>query len=317
MSAHQPVLVDEVVNGFALVEDGWYVDGTYGRGGHSGEILARIGRHGRLLALDKDPEAVADGIRRFGADPRFTIEHAGFEQLRDAVEPWLGNHALSGVLLDLGVSSPQIEAPRRGFSFAMDGPLDMRMNPTAGQTAAAWLAEVGEAALVRVLHDYGEEPRARRIAAAIVRARTAAPLTSTAQLARVVRAAAPAAAGRSQSRIHPATRVFQALRIVVNDELAALERGLRASVELLAAGGRVLVISFHSLEDRIVKRFIAREARGDPAYAGLPHIPPQARPRLRRVGRLIRPADAELASNRRARSARLRIAEKLALEDAS
>lgn len=317
MSAHQPVLVDEVVDGLALVEDGCYVDGTYGRGGHSSEILARIGRNGRLLALDKDPEAVADGIQRFGADPRFTIEHAGFENMRDAVEPWLGGHALSGVLLDLGVSSPQLEVAGRGFSFAVDGPLDMRMNPTSGQTAAAWLADVGEAALARALRDFGEEPRARRIAAAIVRERTAAPLTRTAQLARVVSAAAPAAAGRSGSRIHPATRVFQALRIAVNDELAVLERGLRASVERLAPGGRLLAISFHSLEDRIVKRFIARESRGDPAYAGLPQIPPEARPRLRRVGRLIRPADAELARNRRARSARLRVAEKLAQEDAS
>ncbi len=316
MSAHQPVLVDEVVDGLALLEDGWYVDGTYGRGGHSSEILARLGRHGRLLALDKDPEAVADGRRRLGGDPRVTIEHAGFEDLREAVAPWLGSRDLSGVLLDLGVSSPQLDTARRGFSFAEDGPLDMRMDTTTGQTAAAWLAAVDEAALVRALRDYGEEPRARRIAAAVVRERTTAALTGTAQLARVVSNAAPAPAGRPGSRIHPATRVFQALRIVVNDELGALERGLRASVELLAFRGRLLVISFHSLEDRIVKRFIAREARGDPAYAGLPQIPPEARPRLRRVGRLIRPSDAELSQNRRARSARLRIAERLAGEDA-
>ena len=316
MCAHQPVLVEEVVDGLVLFEDGCYVDGTYGRGGHSSEILARIGRNGRLLALDKDPEAVADGRQRLGGDPRFSIEHAGFENLREAVAPWLGNRTLAGVLLDLGVSSPQLDTARRGFSFAEDGPLDMRMDPTTGQTVAGWLAEAGEAELARVLRDYGEEPRARRIAAAIVRARTAAPLTSTAQLAGVVSAAAPAAARRSRSRIHPATRVFQALRIVVNDELAVLERGLRASVELLAGGGRLLVISFHSLEDRIVKRFVAREVRGDPAYAGLPRIPAEARPRLRHVGRLIRPADAELARNRRARSARLRIAEKLAQENA-
>ncbi len=317
MSAHQPVLVEEVVDGLVLVEDGCYVDGTYGRGGHSTEILERIGRRGRLLALDKDPDAVADGRQRFGQDPRFTIEHAGFENLREAVAPWLGERNLAGVLLDLGVSSPQLDTARRGFSFAEDGPLDMRMDPSTGQTAAAWLAEAGEGELVRVLRDYGEEPRARRIAAAIVRERRAAPLTGTAQLARVVSAAAPAAAGRSRSRIHPATRVFQALRIVVNDELAVLERGLRASVELLASGGRLLVISFHSLEDRIVKRFIAHEERGDPAWAGLPQIPPEARPRLRRVGRLVRPAAAELDRNRRARSARLRIAEKLAPEGAS
>lgn len=317
MSEHQPVLVDEVLDGLALVEDGWYVDGTYGRGGHSTEILARIGQHGRLLALDKDPEAVAAGYQRLGGDPRFTIEHAGFEDLRDVVAPWLKSHALSGVLLDLGVSSPQLDCARRGFSFAEDGPLDMRMNPTTGRTAAAWLADASEAELVRAFRDYGEEPRARRIAAAIVRERRAAPLTRTAQLARVVTAAAPVAAGRRDSRVHPATRVFQAVRIEVNDELRALERALQASVELLAAGGRLLVISFHSLEDRIVKRFIAREARGDPAWAGLPQVPPEARARLRRVGRLVRPGDAELARNRRARSARLRIAEKLAREAVS
>ena len=315
MSEHQPVLVDAVVDGLALVEDGWYVDGTYGRGGHSTEILARIGRHGRLLALDKDPEAVADGLRRLGGDSRFTIEHAGFEDLRDAVAPWLGGRALSGVLLDLGVSSPQLETARRGFSFAEDGPLDMRMNPTTGQTAAVWLARVRPAELVRVLRNYGEEPHARRIAAAIVRERATRPLASTRQLARIVSAAAPASARRSETRIHPATRVFQALRIAVNNELEALEQALRASVEMLAVGGRLVAISFHSLEDRIVKRFIASEARGDPAYAGLPDIPPHARARLRRVGRLIRPTDAETARNRRARSARLRIAEKLAQED--
>ena len=259
---------------------------------------------------------MADGRQRLGGDPRVTIEHAGFEDLREAVAPWLGSRDLSGVLLDLGVSSPQLDTARRGFSFAEDGPLDMRMDTTTGQTAAAWLAAVDEAALARALRDYGEEPRARRIAAAVVRERTTAALTGTAQLARVISNAAPAPAGRPGSRIHPATRVFQALRIVVNDELGALERGLRASVELLASRGRLLVISFHSLEDRIVKRFIAREARGDPAYAGLPQIPPEARPRLRRVGRLIRPSDAELSQNRRARSARLRIAERLAREDA-
>ena len=258
---------------------------------------------------------MADGLRRLGGDPRFTIEHAGFEDLRDAVAPWLGGRALSGVLLDLGVSSPQLETARRGFSFAEDGPLDMRMNPTSGQTAAAWLARVSPAELVRVLRNYGEEPHARRIAAAIVRERAATPLASTRQLARIVSAAVPASARRSEARIHPATRVFQALRIAVNNELEALEQALRASVEMLAVGGRLLAISFHSLEDRIVKRFIASEARGDPAYAGLPHIPPHARARLRRVGRLIRPTDAETARNRRARSARLRIAEKLAQED--
>jgi len=312
MSEHQPVLLAEVLEGLALVDDGWYVDGTYGRGGHSTEILARIGGRGRLLALDKDPDAVADGRRRFAADSRFTIEHAGFENFLAVVEPWLGQHALAGVVLDLGVSSPQLDEPGRGFSFSRDGPLDMRMDLTSGQTAASWLASVSEDELVSVLRSYGEERYARAIAAAIVRARVKTPLTSTHQLAEIVRSASP----RTKSRIHPATRVFQALRIVVNNELEALQSALGECVELLAGGGRLLVISFHSLEDRIVKRFMSREARGDPVYAGLPDMPVAARPRLRRVGGLIRPSASEIERNPRSRSARLRIAERLIQEPA-
>lgn len=313
MLEHRPVLLAEALDGLAIADDGWYVDGTYGRGGHSTEILARIGERGRLLALDKDPEAVVDGRRRFGADARFAIEHAGFEQLREVVPPWLGNNKLAGVLLDLGVSSPQLESPERGFSFSRDGPLDMRMNTTRGRTAAQWLAAVSEAELVAVLKRYGEEPKARRIAAAIVAARKTTPLTTTRQLAELVTGAAPS----GPSRIHPATRVFQALRIVVNEELEALERALEASVDLLADGARLVVISFHSLEDRIVKRFIAKESRGDPVYAGLPDIPIAARARLKAVGKLVRPSEPELAANPRARSARLRIAERLVVGGAA
>lgn len=310
MSEHQPVLMAEALTGLALNRDGWYVDGTYGRGGHSTEILARLGAEGRLLALDKDPEAVADGRRRFAGDRRFSIVHAGFEDIRAAVEAWRGAGRVAGVLFDLGVSSPQLATAERGFSFSQDGPLDMRMNPTSGETAACWLADASEAEIVRVLREYGEEPRARSIAAAIVRERSLRPIASTVQLADLVARVAP----RGRARIHPATRVFQALRIAVNRELESLERALEACVELLAAGGRLVVISFHSLEDRIVKHFIAREARGDPRYAGLPEMPPEARARLRAVGRLIRPSDDEIASNPRARSARLRVAEKLELE---
>jgi 16S rRNA (cytosine1402-N4)-methyltransferase len=311
MLEHRPVLLAEALNGLAIAEDGWYVDGTYGRGGHSTEILARIGERGRLLALDKDPEAVADGRRRLSSDARFAIEHAGFEQLRDVVPPWLGNNKLAGILLDLGVSSPQLESPERGFSFSRDGPLDMRMNTTRGRTAAEWLAAVSEAELVTVLKRFGEEPRARRIASAIVAARKTQALTTTRELAELVARVAPSGA----SRLHPATRVFQALRIAVNKELEALERALTASVELLADGARLAVISFHSLEDRIVKRFIAKESRGNPVYAGLPDIPVEARARLKPVGKLVRPSEAELTANPRARSARLRIAERLAVGD--
>ncbi len=307
MTDHQPVLVKEALEGLAIAADGWYVDGTYGRGGHSAEILAQLGEHGRLFALDKDPEAVAHGRARFTAEPRFAIEHGGFQSLDRYVQPWLQGNALAGVLLDIGVSSPQLDTAARGFSIVHDGPLDMRMDTTRGDTAAEWLAHVGEDELRRVFYRLGEEPRARQIAAAIVTARAVAPITRTQQLAEIV----AQSSGYRRSRVHPATRVFQAIRIQINAELAALERALERCVELLTAGGRLCVISFHSLEDRIVKRFIARQAKGDPAYAGLPDMPPQARPRLRRIGRLVRPSAAEVATNPRARSARLRVAERL------
>lgn len=308
MLVHQPVLVGEAIEGLALQDSGWYVDATFGRGGHSGEILARLAAGGRLLALDKDPEAVAYARERFGAEPRFTIAHAGFEKFGAIVAPWLAGHPLAGALFDLGVSSPQLEAPGRGFSFVQDGPLDMRMNTASGETAAEWLAHVDQKELADVLFRYGEEPRARQIAAAIVRARQAAPIVTTRALATLV----AAYADRRKTRIHPATRVFQAIRIAVNDELAALERALDDCLGLLAPGGRLAVISFHSLEDRIVKRFMQREARGDEAYAGLPDVPPHARPKLALVGRLVRPSAEEVERNPRARSARLRVAERLA-----
>ena len=307
------MLLREALEGLALRDDGWYVDATYGRGGHSAEILARLGAQGRLLALDKDWDAVAHGASRFAADGRFTIRHAGFEELEVVVAPWLAGRKLDGVLFDLGVSSPQLDQPERGFSFAHDGPLDMRMNTAVGATAAEWLASASQQELADVLFRYGEEPRARQIAAAIVRAREVTPLTTTRALADLI----AVRAGRGESRIHPATRAFQAIRIAVNAELAALERALPQAVALLATGGRLVVISFHSLEDRIVKRFFAREARGDEAYAGLPNVPPHARPRLRLVGRLVRPAADEVEDNPRARSARLRIAEREPLEAAA
>ena len=312
---HQPVLLQEALEGLSLRNDGWYVDATYGRGGHSAEILARLGSQGRLLALDKDADAVAAARERLAGDPRFRIEHAGFEDLAAVAQPWLGASRLAGILFDLGVSSPQLDEPTRGFSFAHDGPLDMRMNRTLGPTAAEWLADVPQQELADVLFRYGEEPRARQIAAAIVRTRATTPIRTTRELAELVAAHAGRQPGRA--RIHPATRAFQAIRIALNDELGALERGLAQSVVLLAAHGRLAVISFHSLEDRIVKRFMAREARGDEAYAGLPNIPPHARPRLTLVGKLVRPGEAELERNPRARSARLRIAERTPLEQAA
>jgi 16S rRNA (cytosine1402-N4)-methyltransferase len=307
------VLLREALEGLLLREDGWYVDATYGRGGHSAALLAGLGAQGRLLALDKDSEAVAHGRERFAGDERFAICHAGFEDLAAVVTPWLAGHALAGVLFDLGVSSPQLTVAERGFSFAHDGPLDMRMNTSAGMTAAEWLSAVPQRELVDTLFRYGEEPRARQIAAAIVRAREEAPITRTRQLADLI----AAHAGRQTGRIHPATRAFQAIRIVINDELGALERALAQCLDLLATGGRLVVISFHSLEDRIVKRFMAHEARGDEVYAGLPNIPPHARPRLALVGKLVRPDESEIERNPRSRSARLRVAERLAAERAA
>jgi 16S rRNA (cytosine1402-N4)-methyltransferase len=304
------VLLQEALEGLSLRENGWYVDATYGRGGHSAEVLARLGSQGRLLALDKDADAVAHARERFGRDPRFVASHAGFENLAAVALPWLGDMPLAGILFDLGVSSPQLDVPERGFSFAHDGPLDMRMNRDFGPTAAEWLASVSQSELVDVLFRFGEERRARQIAAAIVRARMVEPLTTTRQLATLV----AAHAGPQKGRLHPATRTFQAIRIALNDELGALERGLAQALMLLAAGGRLVVISFHSLEDRIVKRFMAREARGDEAYAGLPNVPPHARPRLALVGKLVRPSPAEIERNPRSRSARLRIAERTPLE---
>ncbi len=307
MPDHSPVLVAEVLESLALKTDGWYVDGTYGRGGHSAEILERLGPQGRLLALDKDPQAVAHGRERFAADSRFTIHHAGFENFRAEVAPWLGTQGLAGVLLDLGVSSPQLDQPQRGFSFGRDGPLDMRMNTESGVTAADWLATASERELADVFRRFGEEPRSRAIARAIVSARGERPFLTTGRLAEVV----TQAGGHVRGKGHPATRVFQAIRIFINDELGALQQVLAQIVDMLAPGGRLAVISFHSLEDRIVKRHFAHAALGDPAWAGLPDVPREARPLLRRVGGLIRPDEEEIAANPRARSARLRVAEKL------
>lgn len=307
MASHRPVLVNEALEGLAVYRDGWYVDGTYGRGGHTSEILAALGEHGRLLALDKDPEAVEHARANFGGDPRFSVCFGGFENFRALVAPWLCEHRLAGAFFDLGISSAQLDDAERGFSFSNDGPLDMRMNPGDGISARQWLRQVDEAELARVLRRFGEEPKARRIARAIIETRGSAPIDTTGQLAALV----VRAAGSGHRRIHPATRVFQAIRIHINRELKSLETALEQCLRLLADGGRLCVISFHSLEDRIVKRFMARQAKGDPVYAGLPDIPPGAGPTIRLIGGLIRPRQSEIEANPRARSARLRVAERL------
>jgi 16S rRNA (cytosine1402-N4)-methyltransferase len=305
---HEPVLLDEVLAGLAVRDDGRYCDATFGRGGHTAAILGALGPDGRVIAIDRDPEAIGYGRQRFGAEPRLTLIRGSFGRLEELVRAAGVDDGLQGVLLDLGVSSPQLDEAGRGFSFMQDGPLDMRMDNESGQNAADWLARAGEREISDVLGSLGEERYARRIARAIVEARRAAPIERTGQLAAIIARAVPT---REPGK-HPATRSFQAIRIHVNRELEALEAALPQAVRLLAPGGRLCVISFHSLEDRIVKRFIRREAQGDPVYAGLPDVPPHARPTLRRAGAAVTAGEAEVARNPRARSAVLRVAERLA-----
>jgi 16S rRNA (cytosine1402-N4)-methyltransferase len=305
---HHPVLLDEVLESLALRPDGNYLDGTFGRGGHAHAILERLGPRGRLYAMDKDPQAVQTAIRRFGADSRFQFRRASFARLEEWMRATGMAGRLSGVLFDLGVSSPQLDEPQRGFSFQSDGPLDMRMDPEAGVSAADWLATADEKEIARVIKGYGEERFARRIARAIVRSRLQAPICTTGQLAALVAATVP---GRERHK-HPATRTFQAIRIHINSELDELREGLRQAADVLQARGRLVVISFHSLEDRCVKRFMREESRG-PVVP--PEIPLRGEPvpgRLRIVGKVRRPDAEEIARNPRARSAVLRVAERAA-----
>lgn len=304
---HVPVLLDAVVGGLEVRADGVYIDGTFGRGGHSKAILERLGPTGRLLAIDRDPDALAEADSIFTRDSRVELIRSDFAKLdRIAVDRQLVGR-VDGVLLDLGVSSPQLDRPERGFSFQHDGPLDMRMDPGRGISAAEWLRDVDEKELSRVLRMYGEETHARRIARAIVAARGDAAIETTGRLAAIVSAAVPSARGKR----HPATRTFQAIRIFVNDELEQLQRALESSLDVLKRGGRLCVISFHSLEDRIVKRFMRDQSRESAEYRGMPDVPEEHRARLRVIGKASSAVDAELADNPRSRSARLRVAEKL------
>jgi 16S rRNA (cytosine1402-N4)-methyltransferase len=307
---HVPVLLEEAVAALAVQPDGTYVDATFGRGGHARAILARLAPGGRLFAFDRDPAAEASA--RTIRDPRFVFRSCWFSQLADEIKA-LGVDRIDGVLLDLGISSPQIDDPTRGFSFRADGPLDMRMDPTRGESAAAFLARVTARELTEVIRDYGEERFAQSIAGAIVAARAVAPVVGTRQLAAIV-AKAVGARPRGDRGQDPATRTFQALRIFVNRELAELTLILPRVVPMLATRGRLAVISFHSLEDRIVKRFLVSASQpfgGDPRLARLPirtaALPPAP---LALVGRAIRPTEREIAANPRARSATLRVAER-------
>ena len=307
-SHHAPVLLAPAIAGLNLKPDGCYVDGTFGRGGHSRAILEELGPDGRLLAIDRDPQALAEAPQALESDPRLELIRGEFAEIRcyAAERNLLGK--VAGLLLDLGVSSPQLDEADRGFSFRIDGPLDMRMDPDRGQSAAEWLAIVDERTLKNVIRKFGEERFAGRIARAIVNARKEHSLTRTMALANVISAAVPV---KGKKR-HPATKTFQAIRIFINRELEQLEVALEASIELLAPGGRLCVISFHSLEDRQVKRFMRRASEEPPQYRGLPDIPPEYRPPMKVVGKAIAATNEEVARNPRARSARLRIAERLA-----
>ena len=305
-SVHVPVLLGPVLEGLNINSEGCYVDATFGRGGHSSAILERLNANGRLIAIDRDPDAIASAPEALLADPRFELIRGQSAQLETFISERRLGGAVDGVLLDLGVSSPQLDAPGRGFSFLRDGPLDMRMDPESGASAADWLATVDEKELKRVLRQFGEERNAGRIARAIVDVRRETPIERTLQLAEVVANVVPA----YKEKRHPATRTFQAIRIFINDELDQLRSALAQSVNVLRHHGRLCVISFHSLEDRIVKRFIRDQSSEPEQYRGMPEVPEEYRPKLRPIGKLIEAPAEEIAANVRARSARLRIAER-------
>lgn len=305
---HLPVLLQEAVEALAIRPDGIYLDGTFGRGGHSKSIMQQLGPEGRLLAVDKDPEAIRTAAELFGDDERFEIVRGSFTMLEQEVKQrgWTGK--VNGILLDLGVSSPQLDDADRGFSFRADGPLDMRMDPDSGISAADWLAKASDGDIADALKEYGEERYAKRIARAIVDSREQdGPILTTGRLAKVVTAANP----RWEKNKDPATRSFQGIRIYINRELDDLDDVLTQVLNILAPGGRLAVISFHSLEDRRVKQFMRREARGGEFPLDLPITQAEFNPNIRLVGKAVRASESELAINPRARSAVLRIAERM------
>lgn len=308
---HVPVLLEEALQALKLRENGIYVDATCGRGGHTRAILERLGSQGRVLAFDRDPDAVTAVRQRLATDPRLDLQHAPFSQLQSLLAARGLDGRVHGILFDLGVSSPQLDTPQRGFSFRHDGPLDMRMDPTQGQSAAQWLHSAAEEEITRVLYEYGEERYARRIARAVVHARAESPIATTRQLTEVIARAVPT---RERSK-DPATRSFQAIRIFINRELDELKQVLPQAVAALAPGGRLAVISFHSLEDRLVKHFLRTEAKGIELPLELPVRAYDTHARLRLVGKATRASDEETRRNPRARSAVLRVAERTAEEN--
>ncbi len=307
-AAHTTVLLHEAIDALVTDPDGFYIDGTFGRGGHTAELLGRLSNLGSVLAIDKDPEAIAAGKARFAEDARLQLFHGSFADLQSVAADMQRVGDISGVLLDLGVSSPQLDKAERGFSFLRDGPLDMRMDTSKGLSAAEWIASAEEQEIARVIKEYGEERFARRMASAVVKERGKVPITGTVQLAGILAAAHPAwERGR-----HPATKAFQAIRIFINRELEDLEELLGQIIDSLKVGGRLVIISFHSLEDRRVKRFIRDQEQGIKLPKNLPVRDVDRGVRLVKVGKAIKPADTEVDGNIRARSAVMRIAERVA-----
>ena len=311
-TSHISVLLNEAVDGLAIDPDGCYIDCTFGRGGHSTVILSKLSSQGRLIAIDRDPTAIA-AAEKFKDDERFLIEHEGFANLADIAKKHQLTGKVNGILLDLGVSSPQLDEADRGFSFMKDGPLDMRMDTTRGQTAAEWLAVADVEDITWVLRTFGEEKHAWRIANAIVDSREESPLTRTSELAKLIKTTAP----QREIKKHPATRSFQAIRMYINSELEQIEKALAASLDVLAQDGRLVVISFHSLEDRLVKQFMKKHSQGKKVPRGLPVSEEELNKgkKLALVGRKLKPSKTEVEDNVRSRSSVLRIAERLSRAD--
>ncbi len=304
---HKAVLLNEAVDALAIEPAGLYVDGTFGRGGHSQQILNQLGDSGQLIAFDKDPQAIATAEVLFGQDKRFSIHHGSFAELEQHLTSQGLCGKVNGILLDLGVSSPQLDDPQRGFSFQQSGPLDMRMNDQQGQSAAQWINKAKEAEIADVIYEFGEERYSRRIAKAIVRARENDVLNDTKQLAEIIKQAHP----RWEKKKHPATRSFQGIRIFINNELGDLDVCLQQSYRCLAKSGHLAVISFHSLEDRRVKRFFKHMAEGDQLPPDLPIVDESVNRKMKLVGKRVKAGKQELSDNPRARSAVLRVASKL------
>lgn len=304
---HETVLLNEAVEYLVTNLSGTYIDGTFGRGGHSRHLLACLTPQARVIGFDKDPQAIQSAGRLMEEDDRFSVEHASFAELEDVIRARGLVGEVDGVLLDLGVSSPQLDDPGRGFSFMQDGPLDMRMNNQSGQSAADWLNQAEADDIAVVLKEYGEERHARRIARAIVESRAVNPIQTTAQLATIISKASPS----KEKGKHPATRSFQAIRIFINRELDDLSDVLEQSLHVLKEGGRLVVISFHSLEDRIVKRFIQLKEKGEPLPRHLPVREDAVKRDMKSIGKAIKASDEEVSRNVRARSAIMRVAEKL------